>query len=172
MKSNVEIKARVADPAAFAAAAQNLCGAPPQEIRQHDVFFRVRSGRLKLRTFADGTGELIQYDRPDASGPKTSSYVLAPTAEPAPLREALDRALGETVVVSKLRRLWLAGRTRIHLDAVEGLGDYMELEVVLADGEPVAVGRAEAAALMTDLGVAPSDLVEGAYADLLTEKTR
>lgn len=172
MSANVEIKARVRDPDGFAAAACALTGARPEEIVQHDVFFRCADGRLKLRRFADGSGELIQYRRPDRSGPKTSDYVLAPTPAPGPLREALARALGEAGEVIKRRRLWLAGRTRIHLDDVRGLGCFMELEVVLADGEDAAVGRAEADALMARLGVSDADLVDRAYVDLLNGEDR
>jgi predicted adenylyl cyclase CyaB len=69
--------------------------------------------------------------------------------------------------VRKQRTLFLAGRTRIHLDRVEGLGDFLELEVVLAEGEPADAGVREARALMHALGVESSQLVEGAYVDLL-----
>ena len=70
-------------------------------------------------------------------------------------------------VVRKRRILLLAGRTRIHLDRVENLGDFLELEVVLRDDEPVADGEAEALLLMTRLGVDPQDLIAAAYVDLL-----
>ncbi|HPF35678.1 class IV adenylate cyclase [bacterium] len=172
MSANVEIKARVRDPEAFAAAAAALSDGPVQEIPQHDVFFRVPAGRLKLRRFADGTGELIQYSRPDRPGPKTSDYVLAPTTACDALREALARALGEAGEVIKRRRLWLSGRTRIHLDDVEGLGCFMELEVVLEPQEDPAAGRAEADRLMADLGVVETDLVDRAYVDLLNGGNR
>ncbi|MCY1506240.1 putative adenylyl cyclase CyaB [compost metagenome] len=67
----------------------------------------------------------------------------------------------------KQRRLFLVGRTRVHLDRVEGLGEFLELEVVLQDGEPAEAGVAEAHALMARLGVAEDQLVQGAYVDLL-----
>lgn len=172
MSANVEIKARVRDPERFAAAAAALGDGPAQEIPQHDVFFRVPHGRLKLRRFADGTGELIQYARPDRRGPSTSEYVLAPTADPDALRDALARALGEAGEVVKRRRLWLAGRTRIHLDDVAGLGHCMELEVVLRPDEDPDAGRAEARALMARLGVTETDLIDKAYVDLLNGGTR
>ena len=82
-------------------------------------------------------------------------------------REALTRALGLVGRVRKRRTLLMVGRTRIHLDAVEGLGDFMELEVVLRDGEPDAAGSAEAEALMQALGLAEAPRLAGAYLDLL-----
>jgi predicted adenylyl cyclase CyaB len=78
-------------------------------------------------------------------------------------------AYGEAGRVRKQRTLFLAGRTRIHLDRVEGLGSFLELEVVLADDEPPAKGIAEAHRLMEQLGVASTQLVEGAYVDLLSK---
>lgn len=171
MSANVEIKARVRDAVRFAALACDLCGAEPVHIRQSDVFFPAASGRLKLRRFDAARGELIHYDRPDAAGPKTSRYRLVPVADPDGLAAALAAALGVSGRVDKVRRLWLAGRTRIHLDAVEGLGDFMELEVVLAEGEDPRGGEDEARDLMRRLEIAPGDLVEGAYLDLLKGRT-
>lgn len=168
MPRNIEIKARVADRAALEQRAAALADDGPAQIFQDDTFFVCPEGRLKLREFGDGTGELIFYRRADAGGPKTSFYRIAPTAEPAALRETLGLALGERGRVVKHRTLYLAGRTRIHLDRVEDLGDFMELEVVLADGEDEAAGRREADDLMDRLGIAPEALIEGAYLDLLS----
>jgi predicted adenylyl cyclase CyaB len=93
--------------------------------------------------------------------------VIAPTPDPAALREALSRAWGTAGRVRKRRRLYLVGDTRIHLDRVEGLGDFLELEVVLAPAQSVAEGEEEARRIMAALGVADEDLVSGAYLDLL-----
>ena len=164
---NVEVKATISSIDDLLPRARAVAGGEPQLIVQDDSFFACAHGRLKLRDFGDGRGELIQYERADAAGPKTSTYVRSPTASPATLREALARALGGAGRVRKQRWLLLAGRTRIHLDRVEGLGDFLELEVVLAEGEDEADGLAEAQALMARLGIAPGQLVRGAYVDLL-----
>jgi adenylate cyclase len=170
MARNIEIKARLADIEATLALARLLADGEPQLIAQDDTFFNAAKGRLKLRAFADGRGELIYYERPDQAGPKTSFYVLSPTASPDTLREALTLAHGQIGRVRKLRTLLLAGRTRIHLDRVEGLGDFMELEVVLADDEAMQDGVAEAHALMARLGIAADQLIDVAYLDLLQAK--
>ena len=166
-KRNIEIKARVADLDAVEARAAALADSGPVDIHQDDTFFPCARGRLKLREFATGDGQLIHYDRPDQGGPKLSDYVIAPTVDPAALREALTRACGTAGRVRKHRRLYLAGRTRIHLDRVAGLGDFLELEVVLATDDDLAGGEAEARRLMAALGIAEADLVEGAYIDLM-----
>ena len=167
MARNVEIKARVADLAAIEARARSIATEGPFDLVQDDTFFACANGRLKLRQLGDGRGELIHYQRADDAGPKPSDYVLAATAAPEALREALARANGITGRVRKSRRVYLAGRTRIHLDAVEALGAFVELEVVLRDGESAEAGMAEARKLMALLGIAESQLVRGAYFDLL-----
>ena len=167
MARNIEIKARVADLPALAARTAAIADGGPVEIPQDDTFFTCANGRLKLRVHADGHGELIFYRRPDAEGPKVSFYVLSPTESPDTLREALTLANGQEGRVVKHRTLYRVGRSRVHLDRVQGLGDFMELEVVLADGEPPEDGVREAHDLMARLQVPADSLVEGAYHDLL-----
>ena len=167
MPTNIEIKARATDFPAQLRRAEAIADTPPRRFTQTDTFFPVPHGRLKLREFADGSGELIQYRRPDREGPKASDYALVRMDDPVPLRAALTAALGVRAVVRKTRTLLLCGRTRLHFDEVEGLGEYIELEVVLADGQSADEGRAVAEGLMSALGIGSDDLVAGAYVDLL-----
>lgn len=170
MARNVEIKARIASVEALVPRAAALATEGPERIEQDDTFFPCPNGRLKLRAFHAQSGQLIFYARPDLAGPKESFYILSPTASPDTLRDALTAAQGTSGRVRKVRTLFLVGRTRVHLDRVEGLGDFLELEVVLRDDEPVEAGVAEAHALMAQLGVEPDALIEGAYVDLLNAR--
>ena len=167
MPRNIEIKARIESIAALRPRAAAIATAGPTEIFQDDTFFACPAGRLKLRAFPDGSGELIFYRRPEALGPKESFYVRSPTADPDSLRATLGLACGVTGRVVKQRTLFLVGRTRVHLDRVQGLGDFLELEVVLRDDEPTDLGMGEAQDLMARLGIGGDQLVEGAYVDLL-----
>jgi predicted adenylyl cyclase CyaB len=169
---NIEIKALIASVDALLPCAAAIASEGPTEIEQDDTFFRCDAGRLKLRTFTDGTGELIFYQRANQTGPKESFYVRSPTASPDSLREALTLAYGCMGRVLKRRTLFLVGRTRVHLDRVEGLGDYLELEVVLGDAESTEAGVREARELMVQLGVDANGLVEDAYVDLLSRLSR
>ena len=169
MPRNVEIKARVHDPAQLLARAQSIVDSGPIAISQDDTFFECHKGRLKLRIFSESAGELIFYKRDNSLHPKESEYIITPTSAPHQLRETLVLALGERGRVRKKRTLFLAGKTRIHLDEVEGLGHYLELEVVLSDKEPVAQGVETAHHIMRQLGVNERDLVDRAYVDLLQE---
>ncbi len=171
MPRNIEIKARLSPGSdgldVLLARARVLADGDPEPLAQDDTFFACAAGRLKLRVFEDGQAELIAYRRADATGSKASDYRIAPVADPASLRETLTHALGQAGRVVKARTLLRIGRTRVHLDRIAGLGDFLELEVVLADSEPDAVGEAEARALLERLGIDASQLVEGAYVDLL-----
>lgn len=169
MARNIEIKARLADRAGVVARAEALATEPPAWLEQDDTFFAAPHGRLKLRCMPEGA-ELIAYRRPDAAGPKLSQYWRVAVPEPDAMRELLTQAMGSLGRVRKRRLLVMAGRTRIHIDQVEGLGDYLELEVVLRDDEPLNTGEAQAQELLQRLQVPLEDLVSTAYLDLLAAK--
>src|SRR2546426_5997410 len=170
MARNVEIKARVSNVEAIRQKAAAVADKGPIEITQDDTFFRCESGRLKLRAFSSDEGELIFYRRADQPGPKESFYLRSPTSAPDTLRESLSLAYGQVGRVQKHRTLFLVGRTRIHLDNVKGLGHFLELEVVLNEGELAEAGIREAQSLMVRFGIESSQLVEGAYIDLLAQR--
>ena len=167
MPTNIEIKARVHDLAGLRARAEALSDTPVQVIAQEDTFFHTPKGRLKLRLLRPDQAQLVYYERPDQDGPKRSNYHIYATSDPQGLQTTLQMALGVRGVVRKTRYLYLAGQTRIHLDDVEGLGHFMELEVVLREDQSDAEGQAIAEHLMALLGVRKEDLLEGAYMDLL-----
>ncbi|HEY86272.1 MAG TPA: class IV adenylate cyclase [Chloroflexi bacterium] len=172
MAANIEIKAKVNDPLALQERAESLSDTPASIIHQEDIFFHTPQGRLKLRILAPDRGELIHYQRSNAAGPKRSDYLIASTADPTALKAVLTASLGERGVVKKRRTLYLAGNTRIHLDEVEGLGDFMELEVVLGPGQNDEAGETIASELMAKLGIAEADLIDAAYIDLLANRDR
>ncbi len=168
MPSNIEIKARIADLPTTRALVAAISDAAPETLHQRDTFFRCVNGRLKLRELGTGASELIFYDRANEPGAKQSSYEIAPVADPDMLRQVLRQSLGVTQVVEKTRLLYVVGQTRVHLDSVVGLGDFLELEVVLRPEQSPAEGHAIAVDLMQKLGIRDSDLIETAYADMLS----
>ena len=170
MPSNIEIKARVRDFGEISARAERLSDTPVQVLPQEDTFFNTPQGRLKLRIFSSNQGQLIYYTRPDQEGPKRSDYHISHTSDPENLKRVLALAYGIRGVVRKRRYLYLVGQTRVHLDDVEGLGQFMELEVVLQEGQSDAEGQAIAEDLMASLGVERGNLLEGAYMDLLESR--
>ncbi|MFH2101833.1 MAG: class IV adenylate cyclase [Chloroflexota bacterium] len=167
MAVNIEIKARVHDFSGLCQRAEELSAAACEIIHQEDTFFLSPDGRLKLRQLQPDYGQLVYYTRPDAAGPKRSDYYLFETSDPEALKSILSLALGVRGVVTKTRYLYMVGQTRIHLDDVDELGKFLELEVVLQPGQTDAEGQAIAEDLMRKLGISKQDLLEGAYMDLL-----
>jgi|SRR5271167_4917919 len=172
MARNIEIKARISDEADFEERLKLLIAESREEMRQVDTFFAARFGRLKLRDCDDGTAELIHYFRSDQSDPKLSDYERVTVTDPVGLRALLARALGIRGVVTKQRLALILGRTRIHIDRVEGLGRFLEIEVVLDVNDRLEDGERTAAELLKLLRVPPSDLISSAYIDMLEAKTR
>ncbi|XP_024913936.1 uncharacterized protein LOC103382527 [Cynoglossus semilaevis] len=168
MPSNVEIKARVSDFSQFAEKAAVLSQSESVHIRQHDTFFNCINGRLKLRDFMNGSGQLIFYERPDTDGPKLSNYSISPTNDPQSLKKVLSDALGVKGEVRKDRQLFMIGQTRVHLDTVGGLGHFMELEGQTHTHTHNVLLVAED--LMHQLDVSQDSLVTGAYMDLILKK--
>jgi len=168
--SNVEIKCRVKDPLRFCSIAETLSDSK-QILRQEDTFFLSPQGRLKLRCFPNGTGELIYYERADQTDLKESHYWISRTPDPQGLLLLLSRALGVAGVVNKTRKLFLVGQTRIHLDEIEDLGTFAELEVVIRPEQSMEEGKSIAFRLMQELEISKTDLVDGSYLDLLNQKT-
>jgi adenylate cyclase class IV len=167
MSTNIEVKARVHDFHALRGRAERLSDEPAQVIAQEDTFFKIGAGRLKLRQFTPQSGELIFYRRDDSQGPRSSDYAISETSDPEGLRLLLAQAMGIRGRVKKTRLLYVVGQTRVHLDDVEGLGQFMELEVVMRQGQTDDEGKAIAHHLMQQLGIRQSDLVSHAYIDLL-----
>ncbi|KRT80884.1 hypothetical protein AMK59_5200 [Oryctes borbonicus] len=128
---NIEIKAKVKDIEQLRRKAKNLSQSQGTIIKQDDTFYKSSKGRLKLRKVENGSAELIFYDRPDSKGPKLSSYEKSfiPVDNVADINAVLSMALDTDGIVRKTRNLFLIDQTRVHIDQVEGLGDFMELEV-------------------------------------------
>lgn len=167
---NVELKARL-DRFDDALLVCRALGAADQgTIEQTDTFFSMGKYRLKLREQSDGRHCLIGYSRPDAAEARTSQYRLQAVENPGAVKATFARQWGTKVVVRKVRRWFLwEGRVRIHLDRVEGLGDFLEFEALVgsSEGYDEDAARLDVARLTHDFGLTPRDLVAESYANLV-----
>ncbi|KAM3957645.1 uncharacterized protein ACR2FA_008354 [Aphomia sociella] len=169
---NIEIKARIADYDSICKIAEELSGGPPTVIAQDDTFYRVNKGRLKMRFYSDSSATLVRYDRVDEGGPKLCDYDLiqfpsSDSEKAKQLDEVLRKCIGSRGRVVKERKLYMVGQTRVHIDSVQDLGHFMELEVVLRPDQSAEEGRSIARDLQNRLHVKDEDLIECAYVDLL-----
>jgi adenylate cyclase, class 2 len=167
MASNLELKCRRSSCAELHDLARALGARFDATLHQTDTYFHVPSGRLKLREINGTRAELIQYERPDAQGDRWSSYVVVPVIEPEKLRTALAQALGVRCVVKKRRDLYLHKTARIHIDEVEGLGSFLEFEVV-----ETPAGEAEQlmGELRSAFRVQNGEGIAGSYGEMLESK--
>jgi homotetrameric cytidine deaminase len=168
-RRNVELKARDPHPERSLDRARALGAEDRGELRQRDTYFAAPRGRLKLREQEPGGAELIAYERPDAAEARESRYRITPVADASAARETLDAALGTTVVVDKRRHLLVWDGVRIHLDDVEGLGHFVELEGVADDGSDLARERDLVERLRAELAIEDDAIVATGYADLLRD---
>lgn len=176
MARNVEAKFQVLSHELVRARAAETAQTGPIILNQVDYFFPVPQGRLKLRIQESNAAanapqsELISYERTDNAEARLSDYQRFITADPEGLRAILARSLGEGPVVRKRRELYLIEQTRVHLDTVEGLGCFVEIEVVLAEHDEEEMGMAVFAEHIRLLGLESAPIVEVAYADLLVSQ--
>lgn len=137
---------------------------------QIDTYFKAPNGRLKLR---EGEIEnfLIHYERVDQEGPKQSKVTLFASQPGSTLKEVLTKALGILVIVDKKREIYFINNVKFHVDVVEGLGTFMEIEAIDKDG---SIGKDklndQCNKYLQDLGVEDEDLVSISYSDLLLQK--
>lgn len=163
---NIEIKAKIRDYEKVKRLVEELCPIPIQTEHQEDTFFNTSKGRLKLRE-SDDTSALIYYDRKDSFEPIQSDIAISFIENPDTLKPVLSKSLGIRGIVKKKRILYKYGLTRIHIDEVEGLGRFIELEVVLKSDQTLKDGDTIANNLMDKFDIQKSDLVDVAYIDLI-----
>jgi predicted adenylyl cyclase CyaB len=162
---NLEAKFRLANHADAEARAAALGYTRRAILNQRDTFFRVANGKLKMRE-ENGAAVQIFYHR-DESGPlMLSNYEIVPVADPARTLQILTAALGTIAVVEKVRTLMLRDNVRIHLDRVANLGDFGEVEAVIADGDDPERSRAAVDEILAALGIPPTGLIDVSYFEM------
>ena len=164
---NVEIKARATDHRFIRRILEERKARRVGEDRQTDTYFNVPEGRLKLR---EGNIEntLIFYRRANMAGPKKSEVLLYRVDPDPNLKEVLTASLGVKVVVAKRREIWFDGNVKIHLDDVDGLGLFLEIEAIDSDGSRDEAELTMQCRQFMDLfGISQQDLIEISYSDLL-----
>ena len=186
---NFEFKARLEDFARVRQILQARHARFAGTLEQIDTYFAAPHGRLKLRETrrrepaanqSSSHMQLIFYQRADEADLKRSDYYLVPVDGAEGLSEVLTAALGRRIVIKKIRELFLLGygsaadesgkHIRIHLDRVEELGDFIEVEALAGGDISSERARQEAQALLQEFGIEPRDLMAGSYSDLLLEK--
>ena len=164
MARNVEIKLPVGDFAALRARLEALGARREGTLRQLDRYYALDGRRrAKLRSFGDGRAEWIRYHRPEAEGVRVSDYEVTPARDPDDVPAEEPR-----VIVRKERELWLLDNVRVHLDRVDGLGTFLELEAVVDAAHDERRCREQVDAIVRGLGLAAAWPIRASYADLVS----
>lgn len=166
--NNIEIKARCADPAFIRAYLQQQQARFIGTDEQTDTYFHVPNGRLKLRQ-GPIENALIFYKRENKAGPKLSEVKLFQVpAESDVLKEVLTQANGIKVIVKKRRAIYFIENVKFHIDEVEGLGSFVEIEAIDADGSlGLEKINAQCRYYLQAFQIPESDLLTHSYSDLL-----
>ena len=164
---NVELKAHDPDPERSLSVCRSLGADDRGVLSQRDTYFDVPRGGLKLREESPGSPHLIQFERADRPEERLSSYRIVTVADCVALRAALAAALGVRCVVTKRRRLFLWQDVRIHLDEVDGLGSFVEIEAVAAPESDLSHEHRLVAELRDQFTITDDRLCATGYADQL-----
>ncbi len=137
---------------------------------QIDTYFNVQFGRLKLRE-GQIENNLIHYNRSDIEGPKQSDVILFQAKLDSTLKQILIKSLGILVVVEKKREIFFIDNVKFHLDTVENLGTFVEIEVIDKEG---IIGKEklneQCHFFLKLFKIDDKDLIAQSYSDLLMKK--
>lgn len=166
---NIELKAYLSSLDSASAICSAIDAVFAGELHQVDTYFGCSNGCLKLREIEPGDDYLVHYSRPNVAGPKASDYTIEYVD--AGIKGILKNAYGITIVVDKVRSLWLWENVRIHLDTVKNLGTYIEFEAVLSQEFDDADGFGKLEFLQETFDIENDDVLDVSYADLVATKT-
>ena len=182
MAKNLEFKAQCQSLDDFYPRLAGLDATHCETVHQIDTYFYVTAEkystisetcepRLKLREIDEMTEAwLIYYERPNEDASRYSQYQLCKITDPSTFKVLLTAALGVKTVVKKQRELWMFNNTRIHLDTVADLGQFVELETVF-QGQTETEAINEHQHVKTVLRLDTTHPVAVSYSDLIMQKS-
>ncbi|MEJ2153650.1 MAG: CYTH domain-containing protein, partial [Gemmatimonadota bacterium] len=92
-----------------------------------------------------------------------------PVDRPEELSNTLEAMFGAGPKVDKKREVWWWKSVRIHLDRVEGLGEYIEFEAQLDKIGDHGEAQQLVDQLTHQLGIESSDLISSSYGEMICQ---
>jgi predicted adenylyl cyclase CyaB len=166
---NIEFKARCQAPDKIRTILKSNNADFKGKDHQIDTYFKVPSGRLKLR---EGTIEiaLIYYERSNIATVKQSNIILyhPKSNNISLLKQILEKSLEILVVVDKEREIFFIDNVKFHIDQVKNLGEFVEVEAIDADGTiPINKLQKQCNYYRNLFEISDIDLIAESYSDLL-----
>jgi len=140
-----------------------------QKVFQEDIYYKVNKGRLKLRVISERAGNLIHYFRDNESSKRVSNYTISETSTPKELNTTLISLYGVLINVKKLREITILDNVRIHIDKVMGLGNYLEIEIIVSS---IKTANKTMKGLIKSLELEEKNFIKVSYSDLLLNKKK
>lgn len=168
MPVNIEIKAHYPEPGKARVILSKLNAHHKGTDHQVDTYFKVGEGRLKLRE-GNIENNLIYYKRSNQEGPKKSEVILYPSDKHPGLKQILSETLGILTIVDKQRDILFIENVKFHIDKVEGLGSFIEIEAIGEEGDEVKLNK-QCKHFMKVLNISDEHLISVSYSDLLLDK--
>lgn len=145
----------------------DLGAKPGGTLEQRDTYFAAPHGRLKVREENGAAACLIAYARADRHDERESAYRIVELVDGEEMVSALSQVIGIRVIVEKRRELFLWNRTRIHLDEVTGLGQFIEIEAIAPADSDLSLEEDRVRRLRDAFSLSDDDLVPVSYCDLI-----
>ena len=166
MKKNYEIKCKLDNYKNIKELAGSLNFSYTVE-KQVDIYYKVKSGRLKLRIINDKEANLIYYNRAERSNKRISHYIISKTNDFKELDNILRKQFEVLITVEKVREIYINKNIRIHLDRVKKLGSFLEIEIIYGN---LAKAKKEMKGLIQFLKLNENTFIRNSYSDLLNNK--
>jgi len=174
-KALIEIKAKCENLSIIREKLKKLGAKKIGVFKQVDTYFNVKKGRLKIREVRElNKSKIVYYLRPDVKGPKRSDIIILELDKKYAneLKKVLAKAVGVKIVVRKLREIYKYLGAQIHLDEVEDLGYFVEIELPIPSANSFESYKNIVKSIIKELGISEQDLIEGSYSDLLSSRTK
>lgn len=168
MAQNLECKIPVASFTEYEKRLKKINAEYKGTLNQKDIYFTYDKGLLKLRS-VNGSYELIKYNRNEDGGDRFCDYHIL-NLSGGNAETYLSDILSTEAVVEKKRELYLYKGSRIHLDTVRDLGNYIEIETIVTGGEEDARQRFDE--IVTRLRLDLGGQIKTSYRNLIEQALR
>ncbi len=164
---NIELKVKAPNLSKIKPVLKKIGAKYVETLKQVDTYYKCNEGRLKTREINNNNFELIFYRRENKKESKISDYEILKMSYPhrQKYKNILNEIFGKVVVVKKERLLWIYKNTRIHLDCVEDLGNFLELETIVSD--TLSKAKKEYKEITDYLNISNFKKIASSYSDLL-----
>lgn len=171
----VEVKVR-ADHSKVRSILQKLGASKIGVEEQSDVYFAApyrnfakTDEALRIRSL--GEQSVLTYKGPKLDKVSKTREELETPVDGA-ITAKIFHALGfmEAGAVRKKREVFSAGEITICLDAVESLGEFLEVEIVAEDEKDLEISRTKLFELLKQFGLSENDSIRTSYLEMVLEK--